>query len=79
MAITRAVAVDDLTPAELATIFTDMSDFQQAKFFAHVWQIAKAWPGAGWCQQSYSIVQRIDADGRNTIAALAAHLVEDAA
>ena len=76
MAVTRTIEVNDLTPGELATLFADMNGDQQAQFFATVWDIAKAWPGAGWCQQSYDIVRFADANpgARDAIATLAAHL-----
>jgi len=71
MKITRIITIDDITPAELAEVFTSMDDFEQAKFFGHVWKIARTWPGAGWCQQSSAIAKRLDNDGRDCIAKLA--------
>lgn len=77
MPITRTIKLDDLTPHELALVFTEMTADAQADFFANVWCIAKAWPGAGWCQQSYGIVEHLDSDGRQAIETLAAHLAGD--
>ena len=72
--ITRTVAINDLTPQELAHLFTEMGGTQQAKFFSEIWTIAKAWRGAGWCQQSLAICEEADSDARNAISTLAAHL-----
>jgi hypothetical protein len=74
--VTRTVEVNDLTPVELAHLFTEMADYQQAEFFAQVWRDAKSWPGAGWCGQSLAIVNALDSDGRNAIGTLAAHSAE---
>lgn len=74
MAVIRTVEFDDFTPHELATVFAGMDDRQQAEFFASVWNIAKEWPGAGWCQQSCAIVSHLDRDGRNAVETLAANL-----
>lgn len=75
--VTRTVEINDLTPHELAIAFTDMDDTQQAQFFAEIWRIAKAWPGAGWCQQSYAIVQKLDQDGREALDTFYAHFVPE--
>ncbi len=79
MSITRTITVDDLTPGELAEIFAEMSGDQQAEFFTAVWIIARAWPGAGWCQQSYDIARNLDRDGREAIETLAAHVLGEPA
>ena len=75
--VTRTVLIDDLTPEELAALFCELHSAGQAAFFSEVWRLAKAWPGAGWCQQSYSIARDIDDDGRNAIRTLAGHVCED--
>ncbi len=63
-----------LTPSELATLFAEMDCEQQAWFFACVWRIAKDWPGAGWCQQSYEIIRSGSVDTLSAIETLASHL-----
>jgi hypothetical protein len=75
MAIKRTHTVDvEITPRELAEAFCDMIDAEQAQFFSHVWDIAKSWPGAGWCQQSCSIISATDMNARAAISTLASHL-----
>lgn len=77
MTITRTITLNDLTPQEVAHLFAEMHDCDQAIFFAEVWRIANGWSGAGWCQQSCAIVGKLDRDGRKAIEALAAHLSSD--
>lgn len=74
--VSRKIDLTDLTPAELAELFCDLLSDGQAEFFNEVGAIAKAWPGAGWCQQSCSIVRAPELNdvGRQTIASLADHL-----
>lgn len=81
MAITRTIEVNYLSPEELGSLFADMNGDQQAQFFATVWNIAKGWPGAGWCQQSYDIAKFADANPgcRDAVTTLAAHFAEDEA
>lgn len=74
MSIARTIQINDLTSSELAKLFTDMDSHGQARFFASVWEIAKGWPGAGWCQQSSGIVRQSDSDAREAIRTLASHL-----
>lgn len=71
--ITRTVTVADLTPAELAEAFTEMSSEDQASFFAEVGRIALTWPGAGMCMQALHISEHLDADSRYVIERLADH------
>ena len=71
--ITRRVAIDDLTPQELAAIFTELGSDDQAAFFSAIWNIAKAWPGAGWCMQSLAICEQADTDARSAIKTLTDH------
>jgi hypothetical protein len=73
--ITRTVAIDDLSPQELAVLFCNLVSGDQAQFFSAIWSVAKAWPGAGWCQQSCAIEQALDRDGREAIKVLAAHVI----
>lgn len=77
MAITRTIEFDDFTPAELAAMFCEMGSIDQVEFFRAIWKIAAAWPGAGWCQQSYSIAQNMNGEARNTIETLASHVLDD--
>lgn len=74
--ISRTHEIDDVTPAELAGVFCGWFAEDQAEFFAEIWRIAKAWPGAGWCQQSCAINGKLSADGRDTIKTIAAHVLE---
>lgn len=74
MTVSRTIELSDITPPELATLFTDMDSEQQAWFFAQVWLIAKDWPGAGWCQQSYEIIRCGSVNTLSAIETLASHL-----
>jgi hypothetical protein len=67
----------ELTGSELAELFAAMNGEEQAEFFAKVWSIAKEWPGAGWCQQSCSIVSFAGPGAREAIRTLASHLPAD--
>ena len=73
--VTRTVDLSDLTPKELAYVFTEMVAAEQAEFFSQIWAIANTWPGAGWCMQSCAIVEMADGDARSAINTLAEHLV----
>ena len=75
MSVTRTIEINDLTPAELAQIFTGMCGNQQAEFFAAIRPIAATWPGAGWCQQSCDIVTHLNSDGRFVVETLAGHMI----
>lgn len=66
-----------ITPQQLAEAFCDMMADEQSDFFAHFWQIAKGWPGAGWCFQSCSIVACKDNDAIQAIRTFASHLPKD--
>jgi hypothetical protein len=78
MSVTRTIEINDLSPGEMAALFTEMRGEQQAQFFSAVWDYAKAWPGAGWCQQSCDIVSHADSAARSAISTLAAHLEPEA-
>ena len=67
--------VAEFTPQQIAEMFCDMDSEEQAEFLNEVWEIARGWRGAGWCQQSSSIAQsdRLEDGGKNVIAALAEH------
>lgn len=77
MIIERTIQINDLTPQELAELFTEMVSEQQVEFFSEVWRIAKRWPGAGWCQQSSYIARDADNDAIQAIRTLASHLPAD--
>lgn len=76
MSVSRTITLDDLTAEEVAELFCGFDSSTQARFFNHVTEIARAWPGAGWCQQAYAIVASDDLTeaGRRAIASLADHL-----
>lgn len=75
MAVSRTIEINDLTPAELAVLFTEMDGEQQAEFFAEIAPIAKTWPGAGWCQQSYDIAKHLTPEGREVVLKMAEHVL----
>lgn len=77
MKVVRTLVIDDLSPRELADLFTEFDGYQQAQFFARIWEVAKEWPGAGWCQQSAEIARHADNDAIQTIRTLASHLPAD--
>lgn len=64
---TFEVGVDDITPDELAALFSEMDGEQQARFFSRLGAIASTWPGAGWCQQCCSISEHLDKTATETI------------
>lgn len=70
--IKREIEVS-ITPQEAAQAFTDWDATDQAAFFDAIAHIASAWPGAGWCQQSYSIVRELDSSGKGVVESLADH------
>lgn len=84
--IERTIKIDKITPEELAKEFCDMFADDQAQFFAHVWNIAKDWPGAGWCGQSCAIIKEAEkaepglchSRALSAIETLACHLPDDA-
>lgn len=78
MTVSRTIELTDITPTELATMFTDMDSEKQAWFFACIWRIAKDWPGAGWCQQSCEIIRSGSVDTISAIETLASHLPAEA-
>ena len=63
----------EITPAEAAEAFTNWGAIMQAAFFSEVAYISNAWPGTGWCQQSYSIVRALDQSGKDVVQSLADH------
>lgn len=71
--ITRTITLDHVTPRELAVLFTNLFDDEQAEFFEEVGEIAREWPGADWCQQSCCIAGKLTDKGRVVIATLAGH------
>ncbi len=76
--ITRTFHISDISPQELASLFTAMFDDAQAEFFAEIGRIAKDWPGAGWCMQSCCIAGKLSDEGRAVIETLAGHALDDA-
>lgn len=77
MTITRNITVDDISPAELAALFCDYGDQEQADFFAAIKPITDKWPGAGLCSQSNWICRLLNDDGRFVLSTLASHLPAD--
>ncbi len=73
MSVTRTIALDDLTPDELASIWAHWDNEKQAEFLSAAWREGATWPGAGWCQQACSIVEKVDDDGGKLIDAIAGH------
>lgn len=76
MTVSRIYYITDLEPGELADIFCEMDAEQQAAFFECIAEIAKGWPGAGWCQQSYAINEKLSREGREVIRTLAGHALD---
>lgn len=72
--VTRTVSVNDLTPQELAALFCQLCNDEQAEFFAAVADESKDWPGTGWDGQAMAIVEKLDSAGRFVLSALAAHM-----
>ena len=73
-AITRTVTISDLTPQEMASIFTGWYDDEQAAFFDAIKAETVGWPGSGWCGQACAIAQHLKPEGRDVIVTLAAHV-----
>lgn len=71
MKIARTIEIGDFSPEELAQVFSDMGNIEQAEFFAHIWKIHRPMNGAAWCMQSSWIAKHLDSDGRNCITKLA--------
>lgn len=74
MSVTRTIELS-LTPDELAELFCGLTGDRQAEFFAHIHEIAKAWPGAGWCQQSYDIAKNSSPEADEVIVKMAEHVL----
>lgn len=75
--ITRTVAIDDLTPAEMASIFAHWFDEEQAEFFNVIARESKDWPGSGFCMQACHIAEHLDDGGRRIIGDLAGHALPE--
>lgn len=75
-AITRTVTLSDLTPAELASIFSDFDSKQQAAFFNALHEEVKTYAGTGWCGQCSWIVDDLDRGGFDIIETLAGHATD---
>lgn len=72
--VTRTVTVNDLTPEELASLFCQLCNDEQARFLTAVCREAMDWPGTGWDGQAAAIAQKSDAEGRSVIGSLAYHM-----
>lgn len=70
-AVTRTITLSDLTPAEVASIFSNWTDQEQAAFFNALAGEVKDWPGTGWCMQCSYITQKLDDGGRRIVEKLA--------
>ncbi len=75
MGITRSITIEDIEASEVAHLFCEMGSEEQAEVFRHIGEIAKGWPGAGWCQQSYAIANNLEPGGRAVITKLAEHVL----
>ncbi len=75
MAVTRTIAITDLSPEELAELFCEKHGGEQARFFNHIGVLARDWPNSGWCGQAHNIAQHLEADGRSVVKTLAGHTV----
>lgn len=73
MTIEKKIRIN-LTPRELAQEFCDMTDFDQAMFFAAIKGLSDGWPNSGWCGQAHHIVRHANDDARSVLGALADHL-----
>ena len=76
MTVTRTIEINDLTPKEMAEIFASYLAEEQAEFFNSLWELGKDWPGAGWCQQSCSIVTLVNSDCISWLDTFFAHAVD---
>lgn len=75
MGVTRTHEIR-LEPAELAELFCGMTNDNQAEFFRRISLIVRDWPGAGWCQQSCAIADKMTPGGREVISTLASHCLD---
>lgn len=76
MSVTRTIDLEDLTPAEMAEIFSRYFADEQAEFFNALWELGKDWPGAGWCMQSSNIVPELNEDGKRWLETFFAHFAD---
>lgn len=65
--ITRTVTISDLTPQEMASIFADWFDDEQAEFFDALHEESKDWPGCGFGGQAYAFAQKLGPGGRKIV------------
>ena len=70
-AITRTVTVENISPQELARLFSEMSDIEQAAFFDAVANESMPWPGLGWCMQSMNISRHMTQQAKDIVIKLA--------
>lgn len=74
--ITRTIILDDLTPQELARVFSIMASDEQAAFFNALHGEVQNYGGTGWCGQCAWIVDDLDRGGRDIIKTLAGHVAD---
>ena len=70
-AVTRTVTVSDLSPSELASIFSAYDDNEQAAFFDALAEEVKDWPGSGWCMQCAWFIPKLSKGGKDIVAKMA--------
>lgn len=76
-AITRTVTVSDLTPTEVASIFAQWNDTEQARFFEALVEDGKSFEGTGWCGQALWFVPNMNRDAQNLLAVFASYLDDE--
>jgi|GEM_PF-6850855 hypothetical protein len=64
----------EVSPEELAEVFCEFGDDEQAAFFAAIKPITDKWGSAGLCSQSNWICRKLNDDGRFVLETLASHL-----
>lgn len=72
-AITRTVTVSDITPTELASIFSQYNHEEQAEFFDACAAEAEDWP-IGWTGQALWVVPELTPRGRRVLEDFAEYL-----
>lgn len=77
-AVARTVTLSDLTPAEVASIYSAWDSRLQAEFFDHIAREAKEWPGTGWMMQALYIADNLTPEGARIVTELAESIREPA-
>lgn len=76
--VSRTVTISDLTPEELASLFSQWSCTQQAAFFHALHCEAVAWfEGGSWGGQAFSAVSKMSPEAREVLQAFADCLGSD--